>query len=80
MNTKVIWLNSKGHHRTHSLGGVQSFHYALDWFRRSIIESGGRGSVLVEVQSHSTDGGGVTSTNVVGRRDVFCAAPALAIV
>lgn len=73
MNTKIVWNNSAGLRRTHSLGGVATFHYALDWFRRSIFESGGRGARLVEVRDHSADGGGIASTVVAGRRGVFCA-------
>lgn len=61
MQTKIIWLNRKGERREHSLGGVFSYHHALDWFRRSILECQGILSLderrnsqlkLLEVKNH----------------------------
>jgi len=37
--TKVIWLNRKGERMEHTMGFKCSYFYALDWFRRSILES-----------------------------------------
>jgi hypothetical protein len=40
-HTKIVWLNRFGQLREHYLGGTFSYTYALDWFRRSIVESQG---------------------------------------
>ena len=39
--TKVIWINRHGERREHTLGGLFSYTYALDWWRRSILDSQG---------------------------------------
>lgn len=41
LNTKINWINRFGESRQHSLGGKFSYTYALDWFRRSILECQG---------------------------------------
>ncbi len=47
--TRVRWINSKGEVRDHGLYPC-TFFYALNWFRVSIIESGGGpGVVLKEI-------------------------------
>lgn len=39
--TKVIWQNSTGERREHSMGFRCTLSYARDWYRRSIEECQG---------------------------------------
>ena len=43
--TKVIWINRQGERREHSLFPCTYF-YAMDWFRRNILECQGILSVV----------------------------------
>lgn len=60
--TRIIWINRLGQRREHSMGAIVSYFYALDWFRRSILECQGILSLderrttklrLLEVLNHS---------------------------
>ena len=39
--TRIVWLNRKGERREHSMGFWCTYFYALDWFRRSVLECQG---------------------------------------
>ena len=50
--TRIVWLNRKGERREHSMGFRCSYAYAMDWFRRSILECQGILSVDERREMH----------------------------
>ena len=52
-NTKINWINRHGEPRQHSLGGKFSHTYALDWFRRSILECQGFATLSLDEKRNS---------------------------